>query len=33
MLKILVELIAGIGCFLVLPVVVYIWAIALGVQP
>lgn len=32
MLKILAEVIAVVGCFLVLPVVLYIWAIALGVQ-
>jgi len=33
MLQVLVEVIAVVGCFLALPVVLYIWAIALGVQP
>jgi len=33
MLKMLVEVIAGVGCFFVIGVVVYAYAIALGFQP
>ena len=33
MFRFLAEMIALVGCFLALPVVFYIWAIALGIQP
>jgi len=31
--RFLAEMIALVGCFVVLPVVLYLWAIILGIQP